>query len=141
MTKPRKYLHNLIPISISRLVNYDGSFEYQFDGKTLSMVPESHGKRCLLSVFINNIRQPMQWELFAREHKGRLANGTVIGYRYDQVYYIIGGDGRRYAYLYLCPETRRIGTRRDHFPPSGTWNAYPRRKEDKSFRELGEGAV
>src|SRR5262249_11855020 len=46
MKKPRKYLHNLISVNINRLVNYDGSFEYQFDGNTLSLVPESHGKRC-----------------------------------------------------------------------------------------------
>src|SRR5262249_389016 len=121
MTKPRKYLHNLIPININRLVNYDGSFEYQFDGKTLSLVPETYGKQCFLVVFIEGIRQPMLWELSARPHRGRLANGAVIGYRYDEVFYVIGGDGRRYASLYLDPETRRIGTRRDWFPPSGTW--------------------
>jgi len=135
MTKPRKYLHNLIPIRINRLVNYDGSFEYQFDGNTLSLVPESHGKRCFLSVFINGIRQPMKWTLSSQPHKGKLRNGAIIGYRYDEKYFVVGADGRRYAYLYLCPETCRIGTRRDFFPPHGTWNAYPRRKDDKSFRE------
>ena len=135
MTKPRKYLHNLIPISINRLVNYDGSFEYQFDGNTLSLVPESHGKRCFLSVFINGIRQPMKWTLSSQPHKGKLRNGAIIGHRYEEKYFVVGGDGRRYAHLYLCPETRRIATRRDWFPPQGTWNAYARRKEDMSLHD------
>src|SRR5262245_42271031 len=80
MTKQRKYLYSLIPISINRIVNYDGSFEYQFDGNALSLVPESHGKRCFLSVFVNGVRQPMQWALSSQPHKGKLRNGAIIGY-------------------------------------------------------------
>lgn len=89
MKKQRKYLKDLIPININKLVLYDGSFEYQFDGNTLSLVPESYGKRCFLTVFINNIRQQKIFELSERRHAGRL-NNSVIGYRYEFVYYVIG---------------------------------------------------
>src|SRR5215471_10968548 len=72
MKKSRKYLKDLIPISINRLVLYDGSFEFHFDGNTLSLVPETYGKRSFLTVFVNNIRQSMSWDLYERPHRGRL---------------------------------------------------------------------
>jgi hypothetical protein len=134
MTKPRKYLRDLIPININRLVLYDGSFEYHFDGNTLSLVPESFGKRCFLAVFINGIRQQMSWDLYERRHAGRLKN-AVIGHRYDVVYYVVSG-GRRFRHLFLCSETNRLGTRVDFFPDHN--RAYERgkaRDESKTFRE------
>jgi len=126
MKKQRKYLKDLIPVKVNKLVLYDGSFEFQFDGNTLSLVPETYGKWCFLAVFINNQRQPMQWELSARPHVGRLANGAVIGYRYDQVYYVVSGS-RRYRHLFIDPETMTIGVRTDFFPDHN--RAYPRGKE------------
>jgi len=135
MKKQRKYLHNLISVNINRIVNYDGSFEFHFDGNTLSLVPENVGKQCFLSVFVNGIRQQMQWALSSQPHVGKLRNGATIGYRFDEKWFVVGGDGRRYTHLYLCPETKRIGTRRDWFPPQGTWNAYDRRRKDMSLHD------
>ena len=134
MKKQRRYLRDLIPININRLVLYDGSFEYQVDGNTLSLVPESYGKRCFLSVFINNQRQPMQWDLYERRHAGRLKN-AVIGHRYDVVYYVVSG-GRRFRHLFIDPETNRLGVRTDFYPDHN--RAYVRgkvREAEKSFRE------
>ena len=135
MKKHRKYLHNLVSVNINRLVNHDGSFELQMGLHTLSLVPETYGKRCFLAVFINNQRQQMQWDLYERPHVGRLRNGAVIGHRFDSVYYVIGGDGRRYRHLFLCPETCRLGVRTDFFP---NHRAYPRgkaREASKTFKE------
>ena len=104
MKQKRRYLKDLIPVDINKLVLYDGSFEYSFNGNTLSLVPENYGKRCFLSVFINGIRQQMSWDLHERPHRGRLKY-SQIPYRNETVFYVIGGDGRRYRHLFLCPVT------------------------------------
>ena len=100
MKKQRKYLKDLIAININKLVLYDGSFEYQFDGNTLSLVPGKYGKRCFLAVFINGIRQQMSWDLYERPHRGKL-NNSQVPYRNETVFYVVGGDGRRYRHLFL----------------------------------------
>jgi hypothetical protein len=129
--KQRKYLKDLIAVNINKLVLYDGSFEYQFDGNTLSLVPENYGKRCFLAVFINGIRQQMSWDLCERPHRGTLKN-SQIPYNRDTVFYVIGADGRRYRHLFLCPETNRLGTRVDFYPDHN--RAYPRGKAKESGR-------
>src|SRR5215469_17508989 len=98
MKNPRKYLRDLIPINVNRLVLYDGSFEYHFDGNTLSLVPETYGKRCFLAVFINGIRQPISWDLHERPHRGTLKY-SQIPYPNEVVYYVVSG-GRRFRHLF-----------------------------------------
>jgi len=130
MKKQRKYLKDLIAININKLVLYDGSFEYQFDGNTLSLVPGKYGKRCFLAVFINGIRQQMSWDLYERPHRGTLKN-SQIPYNRDTVFYVVSG-GRRFRHLFIDPETKRIGTRVDFFADHNL--AYPRGKAKESGR-------
>ena len=117
MKKQRTYLKDLIPIPINKLVLEDGIFEFPFGDSMLTLVPENYGNKQYLCLFVNNIRQPMQYELYARPHRGRLANGAQIPYRNDAVYYVIS-NGRRFTKLYIDPETFRIGSRIDHFGSS-----------------------
>jgi len=107
MKKQRKYLKDLIAININKLVLYDGSFEYQFDGNTLSLVPGKYGKRCFLAVFINGIRQQMSWDLYERPHRGTLKN-SQIPYNRDTVFYVVSG-GRRFRHLFIDPVPRIQG--------------------------------
>jgi hypothetical protein len=131
--KRRKYLKDLIAVDINKLVLYDGSFEYQFDGNTLSLVPENYGKRCFLVVFVNNQRQPMQRDLYERPHVGRLRNGGRVPYHNEYTYYVIGSDGRRYRHLFLDAESNRLGVRTDFYPDHN--RAYPRKgSKDEDFR-------
>jgi hypothetical protein len=92
----------------------------------LTLVPENYGNKQYLCLFVNNIRQPMSYELYARPHKGRLANGAQIPYKNDMVYYVVS-NGKKFTKLYIDPESCRIGTRHDHFP-TGVRQQYRRGK-------------
>ena len=68
-------------------------------------------------------------------HAGRLRNGGHIPYRCDERYFVVS-EGRRFAHLFIDPETMMVGTRTDFFPHH--WAAYPRGKakeESKTFQE------
>src|SRR5262249_8165349 len=136
MKKHRKYLKDLLPVNINKLVLATGYFELQIGDKLLSLAPD----RCpdgsyVISLFRNYLRQPECWELSARPHVGRLQRGGHIPYRNDEVYYVVSGS-RRYRHLFIDPENMMIGTRTDFF--SHTWDAYARGKAkeaNKSFQE------
>jgi len=136
MKKRRKYLKDLIPVNINKLVLETGYFELQIGDKLLSLAPD----RCpdgsyVISLFVNHLRQPKTWELSARPHVGRLRNGGHVPYAHDEVYYVVSGS-RRFRHLFIDPETMMVGTRTDFFPHH--WAAYPRgkaREENKSFKE------
>src|SRR5215471_1645156 len=115
MKKQRKYLHNLVSVNINRLVNHDGSFELQIGSHTLSLVPETFAKQGFIALFIDNIRQPMQWTLSEMRHGGVLRNGGKVPYHKETRFFVMGSDGRRYAHLFVDVEDFKIGTRRDFF--------------------------
>jgi hypothetical protein len=122
--KKRRYLKDLIPVDINKLVLETGYFEIEIGGVHLSLAPErAPNGRYYVTLFRNHLRQPECWELSARPHRGRLANGASIPYRNDEVYYAVSGD-RRFAFLFIDPEPMRIGTRSDFYPKH--WQAYPR---------------
>src|SRR5262245_60701335 len=137
MTKQRRYLKDLLRISVNDLILKTGYWETRLDdGRVISLAPEQFAKKFRLILFINNCRTTTYFEISAQPHRGKLRNGASIPYRYDERYFVIGSNGKRYADLYYCPESCRLGTRVDFYPPSGTWNAYDRRKrDDKSFKE------
>src|SRR5262249_53894842 len=61
--------------------------------------------------------------------------GGYNTYAHDEVYYVVSG-GRRFAHLFIDPETMMIGTRTDFFPDHNA--AYPRgkaREANKTFKE------
>ena len=133
MKKKRRYLKDLIPVDINKLVLETGYFEIEIGGVLLSLAPERHPNgRYYVTVFRNHLCQPECWELSAMLHRGRLQHGGHIPYRCDERYFVVSGS-RRFAHLFIDPETMMVGTRSEFFPHH--WAAYPRRKEDKSFKE------
>jgi hypothetical protein len=101
-----------------------------------SLVPELINGRHVLSLFVNHLREPMTWELSFRYHRGWLQRHGFIPHDCDQVWYVVGANGKRYCCLYINPDTCRIGTRDDHFPMGHT-QQYRRRNRapEMSFRE------
>jgi hypothetical protein len=136
MKKKRRYLKDLIPVDINKLVLKTGYFEIEIGGVFLSLAPERHhNEKYYVTMFRNHLRQPECWELSARPHTGRLKNGAQIPYSHDEVYYVLSGS-RRFRHLFIDPETMMIGTRTDFYPDHN--RAYPRgkaREANKSFRE------
>src|SRR5262245_61347830 len=136
MTKKRRYLKDLIPVNVNKLVLETGYYEITIGDIHLSLAPErAPNGLYYVTLFRNHLRQPMQWELSARPHTGRLRHGGHIPYRNDEVYYVVS-RGRRFRHLFIDPENMMIGTRADFFPDHN--RAYPRRKEreaNKSFQE------
>src|SRR5262249_44615665 len=136
MKKKRRYLKDLIPVNINKLVLETDYFEVQIGDTLLSLNPERHPNgRYYVVLFRNHLRQPECWELSARPHVGRLRNGGHIPYRNDEVYFVVS-QGRRFAHLFICPDTMMVGTRIDFFPKH--WAAYPRGKTkagSKSFED------
>src|SRR5262249_25407236 len=57
-------------------------------------------------------------------------------YDCSEVWYVVGANGKRYQFLYVDPESCRLGTRDDHFP-RGTCQQYRRKDRDAemSFRD------
>jgi len=131
----RKYLHSLVSVNINRLVNHDGSFELQIGSHTLSLIPETYGKQAFISLFIDGIREATSWPLSEMRHGGHLRHGGHVPYHKETRYFVVRNDGRRYAHLFIDEENYKIGTRVDFFPPQGTWNAYPRRKDEMSLHD------
>ena len=134
MKKQRKYLKDLIPVNINKLVLETGYFELQLESGLLSLSPERHPNgRYYVCLFKDNLRQPITWEIASQPHTGRLQHGGHIPYRCDEKYFVVGSDGRRYAHLFIDPEEQRIGVRTDFFPKP--WQGYPRRgSKDEDFR-------
>jgi hypothetical protein len=132
MKKQRRYLKDLIPVNINELVLATGYYELQIGDKLLSLAPERHPNGLYyVTTFKNHLRQHEAWELSARPHKGRLQHGGHIPYHCDEVYYVLS-QGRRFAHLFICPDTMVVGTRIDFFPKD--WAAYPRKgSKDESF--------
>src|SRR5262245_32301902 len=127
MKKQRKYLKDLIPININSLFLETGYYELQIGDIHLSLAPERHPSgKYYVTLFRNNIRQPMQWELSARPHVGRLKNGAQIPYSHDEVFYAVGTDGRRYRHLFIDGEHCRIGVRTDFFANNNAAYREPR---------------
>jgi len=124
----KKYLCDLIRIDIHHLVNFVGSWERRIRGFDIALVPETWGKECNLVLFMNGIRQPMEWKLSARPHRGWLQRGGHIPPHHDFVWYVVS-NGKRFRFLYIDPDMMNIGSRVDFFP-EGVQRQY-RRKETK----------
>jgi hypothetical protein len=125
----KKYLCDLIKIDIHKLVNEVGSWETRIRGFDIALVPETFGKACNLVLFVNGQRQPMQWKLSSRPHRGFLQRGGHIPPHHDEVWFAVAGK-KRYRFLYIDDDTMDIGSRDDFFP-QGVQRQY-RRKETKS---------
>ena len=126
MKKQRKYLKDLIPISINRLVLESGYFEVRIGDTLLSLNPERHPNgRYYIALFRNHLRQREAWELSAMPHRGHLRNGGSIPYRCDERYFVVS-HGRRYRHLFIDPETMTVGTRSDFFSALLASVGYPR---------------
>jgi len=75
MKKKRRYLKDLIPVDINKLVLETGYFEIEIAGNLLSLAPERHPNgRYYVTPFKNHIRQQPVGELSAMPHGGRLAS-------------------------------------------------------------------
>ena len=130
MEKKRRYLKDLIPVNINSLVLATGYYELQIGDKLLSLAPD----RCpdgsyVISLFVNHLRQQKVWELSARPHVGRLKY-SQIPYSHDEVFYVVGTDGRRYRHLFIDAEHCRIGVRTDFFA-----------NNNATYRELKSGRL
>jgi hypothetical protein len=135
----KKYLSDLIKIDIHKTVNETGYWDRQIGQFHVSLVPELINGKHILSLFVNHLRQPMHWELSFRYHRGWLQHNGFIPHDCSEVWYVVGTNGRRYQFLYIDPESCRIGTRDDHFP-AGVTQQYKRQKTNgrhlPSHREI-----
>jgi hypothetical protein len=124
----KKFLKNLIPVNINRLVLVTDYYEVQLESGLLSLQPERFpNARYYVCLFKNRIRQPIQWELSSIPHRGVLRHGGHIPYHHDERYFVIGTDGKRYAHLFIDPDRERIGVRTDFF--RNNWQAYGEKTE------------
>jgi len=130
----KKYLCDLIKIDIHQLVNEVGSWERRTRGFDIALVPETFGEECNLVLFLNGQRQPMQWRLSSKPHRGWLQRGGFIPPHNDEVWFVVGSNGKRYRFLFIDPDTTAIGTRDDHFP-GGVHRQYRRKKDGSTFQD------
>jgi hypothetical protein len=130
----KKYLSDLISIDVHKLVNEAGECSRQIGEYQVSLIPEIFGARHFLLLFVNNQRQNKFWELSSQPHNGWLRRNGFIPHHHDQIWFVVGSNGKRYRYLFIDPETTNIGTRDDHFP-GGVHRQYRRKKDGGSFQD------
>jgi hypothetical protein len=106
-------LEQLIKIDIHQLVKNDywcgtvGNYR-------LELNPVRDEKNYFLTLDVNGMRTPKHWMLSTRPIRGRLQRGRRVPWDKNEVFYVVGADGRRCSYLYINPATDEIGTRHDH---------------------------
>jgi hypothetical protein len=128
-------LEQLIKIDIHQLVKNDywcGTVGNQW----LELNPVRDEKNYFLTLDVNGMRTPKQWMLSSRPIRGRLHRGGCIPWDRNEVFYVVGADGRRCSYLYINPATREIGTRHDHRARYRcNCLSAKKRESEKAFRE------
>jgi hypothetical protein len=128
----QKYLSDLIKIDIHHVVNSVGYWNRMIGNLYVSLVPELINRRHVLSLFVNHLRQPMTWELSFRYHRGWLQRNGFIPHDCSEVWYVVGATGKRYQFLYVDPETHRIGVRTDFFKGTDAYYAKKQRQKTKA---------
>jgi hypothetical protein len=135
MKKRTKWLHNLTRINVNKTV-YSNYWEMEDSEKNhLSFIPEFRDE-ARLNFYVNNCLVS-SWRLAEVPHTGRLScGGKVFGAdgQHDITYFAIGSDGKRYRHLYIDTETKKVGSRRDHFGKFNR-NMYPIHDKDRSFHD------
>jgi hypothetical protein len=106
-------LEELIKIDIHQLVKND-YWCGTVGNHRLELNPVRDEKNYFLALDVNGMRTPKRWLLSTRPIRGRLQRGGSIPWDRNEVFYVVGADGRRCSYLYINAATREIGTRHDH---------------------------
>lgn len=109
----RKYLSDLIRVNVHQTVNEIGSWERSLNGYLISLIPEQFNGNHTLQLFVNRMRQPKCWQLSSQPHKGWLQRNGYIPKDHNEIWYVVGSDGKRYRFLFI--DGTHIGTRFEHF--------------------------
>jgi hypothetical protein len=67
-----------------------------------------------------------QWRLSSQPHLGKLQHGGRIPWECDEIYFVVGADGKRYRHLWLNLESLEIGTRKE-LGARYNWRRWPSR--------------
>jgi hypothetical protein len=94
-----------LKISINQLI-YNGSWSRMINNVKVEL---RHLDEHYIYLFIDDVQQPMRWEIYERELRGKLRRGGFIPDGKQWVYYVVGDRGLRYRFLYIVGG--RIGTR------------------------------
>jgi hypothetical protein len=86
---------------------YSGAWSRVIDNSKIELRHVQDG----IILLVNDVQQPVQWQIYERKLCGRLQRGGFIPADKQWVYYLIGRDGRRYRFLYVMGTC--IGTRDD----------------------------
>jgi hypothetical protein len=113
MITQRPRVEQLTRIDVHRAVT-DDHWVKTVGGFKISVNPERHRNLDVLTLDVNNVRAPQRWLLSTRTISGRLRNGGKIPWDKSEVWYVTGGNNKRYRFLYINPVTFEIGTRTDH---------------------------
>jgi hypothetical protein len=116
---PKIKIESLTKISIKQIV--ETGYIIQFGNLTIRLEHTESG----ITLSINDIQQPICWQVYEREIKGRLRRGGFIPPDKAWDYYVIS-NGKRYRHLFISKDLR-IGTRGD-FDATWTSRCFSRRK-------------
>jgi hypothetical protein len=123
----------LISVQIQRVV-MNGYWEKQIGQFKVSLVPEARGRTYYLVMFVNNHRQPCEWQITSLPVKGNISYRGGY-YRPDQEsYYVVSrNNGKRRKFVHIAPATSDIGTV-DEFAERGLKLRYTQRSHGRRYK-------